>query len=269
MPSKKIFVILIICVGIIASVMILQWGIGVKQIKANNQDLLVSNSIENEQNANLKNWQAVLSKISSTTVETTDNTVSNIGNGTLTDQMAKDFFGQYLVLTQNGTTVTDTEANQIAQNTILGSNYTSVQGKVYTREDLRIEKIANSTTKKTYNVALMESIQKRYPSKSDDELNILSNAMQSGSEAELKKLDPIIIAYKGLISDMMTIKVPYDVVTLHLEFLNTTSNILANIESMRQSFVDPVRSLSAIKQYQDNIVVMYAVLKKFSIYFSQ
>lgn len=269
MPSKKIFVILIICVGVIISAMILKWQIGIKKVDTPNQDLYASVPENNDPNANLKNWQAVLSKISSTTVTTTSDGVATEGEGTLTDKMAEDFFGQYLILTQNGNEVTESEANQIAQNTISGSDYVLAQGTVYSKKDLKLENTVNSTTKDIYSSALYNSIQKRSPKNSENELDIFSRAVQTESKTELQKLDPIIAAYKGIISDMLTMKVPADAVNLHLELLNAESNILANIQAMRQLFTDPVLSLSGVKQYEDNVVTMSLAIKKFGVYFSK
>lgn len=250
--------------------MILKWRIGIKNVDIPNQDLYASAPENNDPNANLKNWQAVLSKISSTTVSSTNSDLATTeGEGTLTDKMAKDFFGQYLILTQNGNEVTETEANQIAQNTISGSEYVQAQGTAYSKKDLRIENIVNSTTKDIYSSALYNSIQKRSPKNSENELDIFSRAVQNESKAELQKLDPIITAYKGIIADMLTMKVPADAINLHLELLNAESNILANIQAMRQLFTDPVLSLSAVKQYEDNVVTMSLAIKKFGAYFSK
>lgn len=269
MPSKKIFIVLIVCAGFVISVMIFQWGTKFGLVRASNKNVSVVDPVENDPNSNLKNWQAVLSKIGSTTVTTLSDTSTSEGEGTLTDKMAKDFFGQYLVLTQNGADVTEETALQIAQNTVSNPEYISSQGTVYTEKNLRIEKIVNSSTKDIYSSALFDSIKKRSPKNSENELYIFSRAVQEESQTELQKLDPIILAYKGIIADMLEMKVPSDIVSLHLELLNSASNILSNIQAMRKLFTDPVLSLSAVKQYEDNVVTMSLAIKKFGVYFSQ
>lgn len=48
-------------------------------------------------------------------------------------------------------------------------------------------------------------------------------------------------------------QVPSDLVDVHLKILNASSNILADIEGMRQTYTDPVRAFVAINQYNQHI----------------
>lgn len=189
----------------------------------------------------------------------------NTGEGTLTDQLAKDYFGRYLSLQQNGQ-VTSDQAQQIALNTLASPQYTQATGVIYTKNNLRINTQTSADTFKTYSDTVNNIFLSRHPDHLGEEKTILQQAAETGNSTELNKLDPIIIAYRGLISDLLAVYVPADAVTIHLGLLNASSNVLQNIESMRVTFTDPVKSFAGVSQYDKHMSELAVALQNFQLY---
>lgn len=199
-----------------------------------------------------------------------DTTSSSIysGEGTLTDQMAKDFLGQYLLLKKDGGEVTTDQAAQIAENTLALPQYTRGAGTVYKTTDVRINtQQTGQVVFQQYSDDILRIIKKNSPASTRNEMEILDKAIKSENPAELLALDPIIQSYRAIINDLLVISIPSDAVTIHVELLNSMSAILESIESMRVIFTDPVRSLSGINNYGTNIENVAMVVKKFNYYF--
>ncbi len=187
--------------------------------------------------------------------------------GTLTDQMAKDFFAQYLLLKKGGKDITSEEALQIAEKTLASPEYTKTTGVVYTVKDIRVSQSSDTKTSQAYSDALLQSVKNNSPKNSENELVILERAVKLGKPSELEKIDPIITAYKGIIADLLNMTVPKDAVANHLEFLNATSNVLSNIEAMRVTFTDAVRAFAGLSQYKQHVIDLGLAMKKINDYF--
>src|SRR5437762_1256315 len=97
MPSKKILIISIICIGIVASLWIFQ---GKTSAGAKNQAANTLESVSGTKNTvspseSDKNWLSVADVNPSSG---TNSVISYPNEGTVTDQISKDFFSQYLLL---------------------------------------------------------------------------------------------------------------------------------------------------------------------------
>jgi hypothetical protein len=269
MPSKKTIVVFIICMGIIMSILLLTKNTPIKIIGENTNPVTdVSGSELNGNNQN--DWQKILVGMDNgtTTVLTNQNTTTPYPNeGTQTDQMAKDFFAQYLLLKQGGTKVTPEQAAQIAQNTLSSPQYTKSVGVQYTADNLHIIQQTSKDVAKKYMDDGLAIFTKYSNQNYQNELTILNNAIKSGKDSDFAKLDPIIANYKGMISDSLEINVPKDAVELHLAILNSISNILANVEAMRVTLTDPVRSFAGVSQYKQHVLDIDAAMIKLTEYF--
>lgn len=189
-------------------------------------------------------------------------------DSSVTSQMAKDFMAQYLLLKKGNGQVTAEEASKIAQNTLTSPEYTKATGVLYSEKDIRTSKTTAESVG-TYNSSLNQIFRKHSLStKTQNELAILGVAVEKENPKELEKLDPIINGYKGIVTDLVNMTVPQDAVSTHLALLNTSSNILANIEAMRQTFTDPVKSFAAVSQYKQHVIDMMVAYEKINKYFA-
>ncbi len=266
MPSKKIFVVLILCIGVIISVWIFQGDGTVGLFQKNNLVSIESspeNTLPNTSTGN-QDWLSSPSIASTTVTKTTPYP----DEGTVTDQVSKDFFAQYLdLIKQNNGQITDAEASQIAKNALSSPDYLKTNGATYTAKNLHVSKTATKDEVQRYSDAIKQSFKNRAPKNKDTEMQILERAMQSGKESDLALLDTIIVADKGVISDFVNMTIPSDAVQVHLDFVNSASDVLSNTEAMRQTFSDPIKSFAGLSQYNPHVTQMMIALKNLEVYF--
>jgi hypothetical protein len=279
MPSKKIISILIICLGIVGAVWVLQENFG-SLPQTNAQNSLTSNSSYEAGSASSTaiNWQNILGNVQSTTtvVSGLDNTTDSSSDDTLTSQLAKDFFGRYMLAqgqeNQSGVDTTDgldtNTTDQIASDVLSSGSYTANQNVVYTVQNLNIQpKSDKATVSKYVSIMVQNSDQMALNDKKNgSEVDIINNAILNQDQTEITKLDPIITSYQTLLSNMIKTPVPEDAKTLHLEFVNSISNVLSDLQAIRQTFIDPVKSLNALSSYQQDYINMGLAIQKLQSY---
>lgn len=267
----KIFVIAIICLATVTSIWIVNRAGGKTTALSANDTGATTISVEprpvvssfDSNGKSLPSWQEVLvgTDLNSQSAPT------NSTEGTLTDQMSKDFFAQYLQLKQGGKTVTPAQANQIAQNTLTSPSYSKATGVVYTINDLHFNSRTNLAISQKYSDDLLQILKNHMSQQPDDAMTILGKAVQNKNPTELNKLDSLIVIYKGIISDLLVITIPSDAVGIHLALINAMSNVLDNVEAMRVTFNDPVRAFAAVSQYKQHMTDIRFATKQINDYF--
>lgn len=266
MPSRKIISIFIVCLGIVLSIWFLSKDKNSGASPTNTVPVVaVSDDLRSYEK---DDWKKILISMEqgTTTILTDQSASAYPDEGTQTDLLSRDLMAQYLLLKQGGAEITTEQALQIARNTLSSTEYTKATGVKYTASDLHLNPKTSKEIAQVYMNSISLSLTNRSPKNLENELVILNRAIESTKESDLAKLDPIIIGYKGLISDFLQISVPSDAVKVHLDFLNAMSNILSNIEAMRQTFSDPVRSLSGASQYKQHVFDLSLAMQKLNEY---
>ncbi len=259
---------MIICFGIVGSVWIFQ------RQNPDTQKKVTSVKVENQKIAlgttsDPRGKWLNIDDISTTKQLSSKSAYTYPDEGTYTDQISKDFFSQYLLLAnQNNGQISQDQADQIAQNTLSSQDYTKAVGVQYTINDIHVGPTTNKDLAKKYVESMNSIFKKRDPGIKDSELTIVNRAITSGKESDLQKLDPIIDADKKIISDLLELTIPSDAVTVHLQLINSASNVLSNTEAMRQSFSDPIRSFVGMSQYKQHSLDFYKALQSVSDYLS-
>ena len=267
MPNKKIFVTLILCLSILLAVGIWQWKTNIKIIQPIvSQSSISQISTATDTSSTNTDWQGLLLNTVGTTTNITDSSAGNFKTETnnLTAQMAQSYFGQFLDLSQSGQTVTDDNANQIAENTISSTDIP--QAKVYTEQDLKIVPTNSQTIDNYYN-AFGQTLQKNSIIEVGNELDIVNQASISESETDIAQLDPIIAGYQNILNDSIKMSVPSEAEQIHLEFVNNLSLVLVDLQNMRQIVDDPVKGLIGVKPYQNDYTNFDLSLQKIGAYF--
>src|SRR3989344_1377572 len=275
MPSNKIYTILIICIGIIASIWLIQRNpTDISAIKQNVDGVSVS-TYTNTEKVNT-DWKKILVSVDPKSSVITDLTKNNSGNNddffdetTLTGQMSKDFLSQYLLLKKGGKTLTEEDVDQITNNVTSSPVYSGIKGPVYVPSNLYITSNASKNTVSKYRDKVNLVLKTRSTQINDNLVTIVNNALKSGNSGELSRLDPIIEASKGFISDFLNMEVPNDAVGVHLDLLNSVSKFEADMEAMKQIYNDPIRAISGISQYNIDIIDFQNALNKINNYFDQ
>lgn len=256
MPNKKTLMVLIICLGIVTSVYLFARN-------SNNIPLLTGNNVAVSTNPYINldgktnnDWQKILTNVdpnqNTTTVLTTNGDPNTFDETSLTAQMSRDMFAQYLLVANKPGGVTSDDATQIANAVLSTPEYTKTTSIIYTDTNLRIVNTNKDTVKKY--IGEMNQIIINYSSQVKvNPLNILLVASENEDEKELAKLDPIILVAKSFINGLIKIDVPRDAVQAHLDLMNSSSNLLSDLEAARVTFTDPVRGLSGIGQYVEHL----------------
>lgn len=271
LPSRKTYVILILCVGVVVST----WFIFGPQAKtpSGNQNANTASVVSSQNTVIDSNtdWKKIL--VEATSQPITDLTADNSGDSgpfddtTLTAQMAKDFFAQYLLLAKDRTPVTPEEANAVAERVISSPNYSQLEHIPYTKKNLNITANTDAETVKKYRDALEQSFNKRFLKKSVSPLLIVSDALEKNTPQDLSKLNPVIETSKGIISDLLAMEVPSDAVTIHLSLLNSYQSGLESLVAMKNIMNDPVKSLLSANQYNQSVTSYTTAIVQIDAYF--
>jgi hypothetical protein len=274
MPSNKILTILIICMGVVISVWLFQRKPEKVLVKKENTPDLNSYIDINTEASD--SWKDILGSVTSNGTKDSSiidlthksSEVASPNDTTLTAQMAKDFFGRYLN-TANGGSVTATDANKIANDTLLSPSYSKISGAVYYAFNLHINQDLSQNSINEYKNSLIKSIAQRLQYEKDNPINLIGDAMQDNNPKILAKLVPMIAAREAIIADLLKMNIPSDAVSYHLALLNAYSNFNADLSGFKTIFDDPVKGIIAINQYQKDINSLKTALDNINIYFSK
>jgi len=191
-----------------------------------------------------------------------------VGDRTLTEQVAQDFFGKYILAKRQNIPIDQNTALQIAdsvvQNTSANANYT-----LYKPTDIETSLDTSVSAKKEYASKLSSIINKNSPKNTSNELTIIATALESQKEYDLLKLDLIITAYSGIIQDTLKITVPKDALFDHLVYLNALSRIYTDISGMRDILNDPVKGYAAFSRYQENALILKVAFENLQAYLAR
>ncbi len=190
-----------------------------------------------------------------TTNSTNETSSTNSEDNTLTGQVSRDFFSQYLLAKKGGVEITPDVALQIAQSVMQNIKTDEVTTKEYAVKDIIM--IPDTEESKTNYVNTFIGILKKYPPKSNtNELDIILVALESQKESDIQKLDPIILAYKKILAETLKIPVPKSVVPDHMIYLNALYAVHKDISEMREMINDPIRGYIAYAHYQKNVLLL-------------
>lgn len=275
MPAEKnrnkIYVVAVICIGLITSIWLIQrTPVSKSAVNENSGTVAVKPYVNVEKN---DDWKKMLVSIDNSKIDTSLISKNNYSipeeDSTLTDQMSRDFLSQYLLAVKNDENITSADANNIAQNTLSLPDYNTSVGAKYLPSNLKIINKTDSNTLRIYRNRLLEVIKNRTSKVKDNPIMIVTVALSTEDEKELSKLDYIIKENRGFVSDLLKIEVPINVVGLHISLLNASSNLLTNLESLRVILGDPVRGLTGIGQYSQSINDLNLSLENLSNYFTK
>lgn len=185
---------------------------------------------------------------------------------TLTAQVSRNFFGQYLLAKKGGQEVTPEKAFEIAelvmQNIPVESN-----AKQYQLKDITI--VPKTLESQTFYIETFIKILKANPPKSqENELEIITKAVESQNPADIKKLDLIIQAYKNILTETLKIPVPKDLVPDHMIYINALSSVYTDLSEMRLVLEDPMRGYIGYAHFQKDALVLKIGFEGIQKYFN-
>jgi hypothetical protein len=257
MPSKKVLAVLIISLaGVFSSFLIAKTPSLKEEVlsaRKSNEDSVTANPYEKiTQNTN-DDWKKIL-----TDVDTKNNkVVSLVKNAsqtpedtTLTSQLTKEVMSRYLSLKNGGRSLSEEDVVTIIRDIASDPKFIKPSAPLYVSSNLKpADNSINSIA--YYKKSVTSIIRNSLFQIKDDPSYVVVYALQNDSESSLKYIDPTIALAKKGINDLLNLAVPKEAVDLHLKLINSISNMLENLESLRVVFSDPVKGLSGIKFYDE------------------
>jgi hypothetical protein len=183
-----------------------------------------------------------------------------------TRDFAQAFMINYLDIKKDNPTISQQDAINIATKTISEVDIPENKQK-YTIKDIIL---SDTETKESYRKSIEDIVYKNSPKiKLENELTIVKKALETQKQSDITKLDPIIKAYSGILTDLLKIKVPRSATGVHIVFINTLFHMNKTLKDMRNIFDDPVVGYSAIKNHQVNIWKLKAISEAYDKYFEE
>lgn len=274
MPSdknrNKVYTILVLCIGIVISVWLFQRKPESISLVKQNTNTVSANPYRDVIPNTNEDWKKMLTSIDPKNQVITSvikNNSNTFDETTLTAQMARDFFSQYLLAKKGGQALTPDQINKIVQNTLASPQYTKTSQIVYLTSNLHINPNTDPSTVKKYRDVLNLSLKNRSTQVKDNPMILLNMATKTGGSDILARLDSIITTGHNMVNDLLSMEVPSDAVQVHLNLLNVSANIVLSLESMRQIYTDPVKSLVGISSYSQELSKLEPALSDVNAYF--
>jgi len=140
---------------------------------------------------------------------------------------------------------------------------TVVQDKLYTKRDIIVvldseESIVN------YANTMGQSVMINNLPGSENELDVLNRAVQTGNVKELEKIQPVAAMYKTLRDEALKTPVPQTYADEHLVMINVYNALYHNLDDMQLVFNDPAVTLLRINRYRDDVTGLVNGFKLFN-----
>ena len=273
MPSNKIYTTLVLCIGLVVSIWLIQRPPENSPAKENLGGVSVS-TYKNTEGITASNddWKKILvsvdPKTQGITEDLTAKNSSIFDDTTLTAQMSKDFFSQYLLLKKGGNALTADDISKITNN-ISSSAVYSTKGVTYVAGNLHVINKADKETIKKYQDIVNLILKTRSNQIRENPVLLLNSSINSQGANQLPKLDSIVKIGQEFIGDLLNVEVPLSAVTPHLALLNSISAVVSDLEGMRELYTDPIKALSSITQYNQDITNFQTSLNNLNVYFTQ
>ncbi len=171
---------------------------------------------------------------------------------TLSEQIAREFFSQYMAAKQSGQPFTAKNEKEILLH-FFNNPPPLAAATRYTEKDL-----AAGASLHDYGNGVAAILLKYSDKTGENELQTLQAAADSEDAGKLTKLAARRIAYQNALKDLLALPTPSEAVTLHLDLLNAIAAMEKGVSGMQLIFSDPVKSLETIGQYPQGLDSFYA-----------
>ncbi len=281
MPSNKIFVVLILAVSSIVSVWLLERKPSHSIVTTKPDSAISVETSGRPEIGSNTDWSKLLNDVDSKSSVTTSvvptSDTGSFDETTLTAQMSKDLLSRYLLVANKGGNLTQQDIESITTDVLSSPDYNRLGGAVYLKSDLKVINKSDTATLDKYKQTLNQNLAKQIKTL-ENKTNIgeiLNTAIISKGESDtaddrqLAGLDPFVSAFKTVLSDILRMEVPEELVGLHLAMLNAVSSVSSNSIAMRAMFSDPVKGFVGANQYEQSVLDFQTALENINIYYKQ
>lgn len=163
------------------------------------------------------------------------------------DLVSRDFFARYMELRQLGTAGDKNTQDDLAQKTV--NNIVISKPIDYKLSDIITKTDSSVGAIKEYSEQI-GGIFKKHAISSRNELIIVKDAGDNENADTLKELDPIILSYKGIINDLLKVRVPESIKLMHLDLINAVNGSIFVDKSFRNYMINPIEGVQAVAYYE-------------------
>lgn len=245
MPSKKVLSLLILSSAIVAVVIIVSGQSSGSPSKNMASALRPGEKIAIADNPN---WQSDFSKINQ---NITQSESSSTQSGSVTDTVSTSLMSNYLALKQNGL-LDNTSAQKLVDQTVNLADKLGTQN--ITSATLRVIPDNGAQTMYEYGDSLGNVFRSNKPTEIKNEVEIITSAINQKDSSKIGELDGIISVYQNIENDLLKMPVPQTFAKAHLDMVSGLEETIVALKEMKNVFKDPIKSLEALKIYQDGIV---------------
>jgi hypothetical protein len=183
-----------------------------------------------------------------------------------TDQIGQNFFSQYMNLSESGA-VNNADATTTAielARKLLPENQVAINYGQYATSSIAVENNETTAQIQAYGNNLGTIMLQNSPVGLQNELTILAQADQQNDPSVLDEMDTNINAYQNILNNYATMDVPKSALILHMQLLDTISQLTAADTAMKVFFTDPITAASGFGLYNSasanlkNIIILYS-----------
>lgn len=215
---------------------------------------------------NATDWKNILLATDKNASSTVKDITKQPEKLTPVDVLGRDFFARYMELRQMGN-VDDPLSQQVLINEVLRNGFVTDSPKVYAGTDIVVKEDVSMASIRQYGNDL-GSILKTYSVQSRNEAVITQEALTKSDPTILKELDPILVSYKNILTNILKIPVPQTLAKNHLDLVNIMSSSIFMIENFKKSVDDPIAGIQAtnlaVKNTENVISIFDNIRKSFS-----
>ncbi len=183
---------------------------------------------------------------------------------TQTDLLSRELFAGYITLKQENQLGTDQE-EQLINNLITKNILTDIDSvKNYTLNDLSIIHDNGKETIQQY--ATQIDLILNPNTEIENDIVIVKEILETKNKQKLQKIDLNIKIYENIQKELLSLPVPYEISTPHINAINALGNLISNATQMKQILNDPIAGLLNIKKYMTNQEIFEEEWKKIGLY---
>lgn len=167
--------------------------------------------------------------------------------GTLTDELAREFFSTYLT-TRGTNPPTAEEIDSFAEEFVRKFQADSNEFSSFSAAQIRVIGSGPDAIR-VYAIQMEQIFSKHDPSLPKNELQYLDDAVTHSNNSALPHLATIGAAYTEIGEELVTVAVPAEAKVAHLAIANAMKHMGASVTNMSKIDTDPVRVMVGMESY--------------------
>ncbi len=183
---------------------------------------------------------------------------------TETDKFSREFFATVATLNQNGA-MDQATADKLGAS-LAERIQNSAPRKIFLLSDIKVSKGDNAQAVQKYSESLY-SIYKKYPM-NYIVMDVLQKLIVDGNGVDIdasSELNSIIEQTTKVVDAMAKMSVPQSIASLHLDLLNGFERLVENLNDIKLYNTDVIVALSAISQYEKNVIKLATAVGNLNI----